>query len=819
MTTPDELANKYNEYFMRSILDELGDETLERVDWVTVEQVNLAVGACRVSFLGHDAGWVKFGKAIPNVGERVPMHSTFHGDKWIKLLTRPWEKIWDRSPAPIEATAGYPYHEFGGAGLDAWAGREYCTEFGYGFSVVADGSDSELGLPLNRDDMHAPELHPRIDVMVQMSDGEILWIFGEESEDPQMPELPDNCLELGRVISNVAASGWSDEVDNNVNYLFTDRRRDPDEPKRFFARSFNQAGARFTDIMQTPSLSDVLSLQAPSIFGDGRDGAGIAHSPTSGLFRLYNLANESLCGRSTGDCAYVELSNWGYVGANRLFAPPPPGVVAGDIVMAYIARAKEGGEIGRVGYTYIGKVILNDGAGLIMERTSPPEADINANNYYAYVMRVPQYSTLEMQTNSRCYTTPIYGGGPGALAIKTFDIQGAGRFDMSGSGCLGGDPGYQCGPPEGRTREGQGLKDKPLVDQENGIGMYGGGYGAQVEWCDPYNYNQGAGGAGGGAGQGGWDPSWTGYATGNGENGAFPNGLVTYTATGDPGPRGADTDTVSNLTSTPNYSAGYMRVGCGGGAGFASDQNGGDHGGTDGGGDGGGCIAMFCKQGSPLLDAGGARHAINWTPLFPTDSHVDPVLFGAGGGGGGCIYIASVLAQNPVADVSGQGGGIRYHAIHDDGWGGNGARGLIVLQRGSLLSGSFTPGVTIIDLPELIFNGTWISEPFDTGRPGYPKTLRSDWVLDGSDNIPPKFYIEGSNNAQFTEANVFYPPDGYFQAGDPDYPISDNLELDLTGIVLEPRRYWRVFAELDTGGVINMGDTPYIGFIDLTGVS
>lgn len=744
---------------------------------------------------------VSYGAGIPTVGSYYPVYRTLENDRWLKTLGLAIYKRWTYSPAPILPYTAYPYAEDHAASstLIAVGGMEYAETF-LG-ETLDDGRDPEyaqylLGAPVA--DLAPPSSLPRIAklVIADPGGGAPTWVYGVEAAEPVAPETPAGSFELGRVYATPTTTQIRPENQAFAptdGFIQIDTRRDELDETRLRAESWNEAGVTFSGVMRAPSVADQLELAPQNIFGDGRDGAGTA---LAGVH--YNLATDSICGRATGDCAFVELGAWGDDGSGHFMASPgPAGIVAGDQAMVYIARAKEGGAESMVGYTFLGVVDEVSGGAVLFERNNQGRPLFNAGDYYAYTIRVPQYSSVEAQVNSRLWITAAGEGGPGALAIKTWSWEGSGRINMSGAGCLGGALGsadltYDAGTH--RRHEGQGLRDKPAAEIGDGIGMYGGGDGQYGDSDFAAGVaTRGQGGAGGGWGWGGWGGSGTAIqADGYGEEGIDKPGVVT----GDVGERGAVTPggvSSAMLDVGARVQTGFLQLGCGGGVGhvaFSHIDTGSP------GGNGGGVVALFAREGSPLIDADGA------IPIRGNSG----LGFGAGGGGGGSIFFCMDEAANPNGAAVGQTGGPLWDdAFHIDGRGGNGGAGAIVLVRNSLGSGSFSPAASELDLPDFPTTGTWLSEPVDFGRTCSLATLEARWALDGTDNIPPRFRVFGANDAQMTEDAISYPEDGdAWQAGDPDYPIASGVELGISVVALAARRYWQVWVEMDTGT-----DTPY----------
>ncbi len=111
---------------------------------------------------------------------------------------------------------------------------------------------------------------------------------------------------------------------------------------------------------------------------------------------------------------------------------------------------------------------------------------------------------------------------------------------------------------------------------------------------------------------------------------------------------------------------------------------------------------------------------------------------------------------------------------------------------------------------------TWTSQTLDAGagntyRPNY---LTVNYTLDGTDNIAPKFEIQGSNTGAFAGEETTYPAGSgtWYQAGG-TYPIASGTALDVSSSVNTKFRYWRVIADINTGA--NTTDTPVVTSVEL----
>ncbi len=106
---------------------------------------------------------------------------------------------------------------------------------------------------------------------------------------------------------------------------------------------------------------------------------------------------------------------------------------------------------------------------------------------------------------------------------------------------------------------------------------------------------------------------------------------------------------------------------------------------------------------------------------------------------------------------------------------------------------------------------TWRSSIIDSGSGTnrfLPNRFTANWVLDGTDNIHPKFRVLGSTTGAFAGEETAYPLGGTFQHGTPNN-INNGEALDLSSMITGSGfRFWRVEATINTG--TNTGDTPKI---------
>lgn len=105
---------------------------------------------------------------------------------------------------------------------------------------------------------------------------------------------------------------------------------------------------------------------------------------------------------------------------------------------------------------------------------------------------------------------------------------------------------------------------------------------------------------------------------------------------------------------------------------------------------------------------------------------------------------------------------------------------------------------------------TWLSEILDAGENAslQPNKFIAQWELDGSDNIPPKFQLLGSNTGEFAGEETIYPSsDNYYQDNGP-FDLDNNIEKEIHPEVTNSFRYWRVKVYLDTG--LDQSDTPKV---------
>lgn len=110
---------------------------------------------------------------------------------------------------------------------------------------------------------------------------------------------------------------------------------------------------------------------------------------------------------------------------------------------------------------------------------------------------------------------------------------------------------------------------------------------------------------------------------------------------------------------------------------------------------------------------------------------------------------------------------------------------------------------------------SWTSDTIDAGSGNtyLPNSFTVNYTLDGSDNIAPKFQIEGSNTGNFSGEQTLYPATGaYYQSGTA-YPISSGVQLDISPQITARFRYWKVIAYIDTGATLS--DTPTVSSIEL----
>ncbi|HET9946446.1 MAG TPA: DUF2341 domain-containing protein [Patescibacteria group bacterium] len=111
---------------------------------------------------------------------------------------------------------------------------------------------------------------------------------------------------------------------------------------------------------------------------------------------------------------------------------------------------------------------------------------------------------------------------------------------------------------------------------------------------------------------------------------------------------------------------------------------------------------------------------------------------------------------------------------------------------------------------------SWYSDTTDAGAGNTyrPNSITVNYTLDGTDNIAPKFQIEGSNTGAFTGEQTIYPAGNatYYQSGG-TYPITNGTLQDVSSQVTSSFRYWKVVAYMDTGATST--DTPTITSIKL----
>lgn len=755
---------------------------------------------------------VKYGVGVPTVGSFYPCYQTREGERWIKILASPWSKVWTDSPASAVSSEGSPYAPITGLAVPmiAYAGIDYGTDEHSITPIDADpaGTNAAYGLAApgvlpgyaSVDALVAPVSNPRIDILALDAAGLVYWVHGAEAAEPVAPAVPVGSVEMGRVYLPVTATLVGREVDEGgagatQAYLMTDTRRDEIVPTRFRPVSFNQSGADFSGMMERPSTAGRLALSPTNIYGDGRDGAGVINTGTT-----VNLHTASICGRATADAAYVQLNNWGQAtGGYPLFAPPPAGVVAGDFVMAIIVQARENGDAAKAGACYVGRVRTNDGAGVVCELDPDQSFTVHGDvstNYYAYVMRVPQYASLTLNGTAVLTGDAFTEGGPGALAIKTLTSGGTGSIRLDGCGFKGGDAGYQCSAGQTRANEGEGYKIP--ATRTPGLGQFGGGDGGESELCSFNGNFDGAGGSGGGG---------HGAAGSAGANGADNTGGGVFVATGDGGDGGIAYGSAAMVTTTQRSSAGFIYLGSGGGAGPGT----GTHTNPSGkGGNGGGVVLLWTRTGQPNVNCDG-----NTGPRDPAARSQ-----GAGGGAGGAIYVCCESLSGPTLFARSQTGGIGWaDAFHHDGAGGAGADGRIHIARNSVSGGTVTPAPHFTDPPATLTTGEWLSEPVDLGRPGSVQRISAAWTLDGTDNIAPQFYLQGAHDVRGSDGAVRFPPAGaYWQAGDPTYPIVSGVVLSVGAVVTSARRYWRKGVRLDTG-TTTPTDTPTVEALEIAGVA
>ena len=95
---------------------------------------------------------------------------------------------------------------------------------------------------------------------------------------------------------------------------------------------------------------------------------------------------------------------------------------------------------------------------------------------------------------------------------------------------------------------------------------------------------------------------------------------------------------------------------------------------------------------------------------------------------------------------------------------------------------------------------TWTSETLDAGENNnfQPTLFTANWLLDGSDNLPPEFQLLGSNTGSFTGEETAF--------------LLENLVSgqgkELFNIITRGFRYWKVKVTLDTGN--NLSDSPRV---------
>jgi len=105
---------------------------------------------------------------------------------------------------------------------------------------------------------------------------------------------------------------------------------------------------------------------------------------------------------------------------------------------------------------------------------------------------------------------------------------------------------------------------------------------------------------------------------------------------------------------------------------------------------------------------------------------------------------------------------------------------------------------------------TWTSETIDAGagKTLQPNKFTATWILDGSDNIAPKFQILGSDTGAFGGEETVYPSASEYYQDGTTYDLNSGEEKDISGEIKTAYRYWKVKAYLDTGSTLT--DTPRI---------
>ncbi|WP_158079791.1 Ig-like domain-containing protein [Archangium sp. Cb G35] len=274
------------------------------------------------------------------------------------------------------------------------------------------------------------------------------------------------------------------------------------------------------------------------------------------------------------------------------------------------------------------------------------------------VIRVPEYTTVQVDTGATIEATPWDGASGGVIAFLVQNtLTNNGRVIATGVGFRGGQGsrtpaaeslgclGVDEAAPNGAAK-GEGVANVRYGPSHTGRGNVGNGGGGGV--C---LQSGGAGGGNGGVGgQGGWpnnEKDFPGYIR---EAGGMPGTQVQF---------------------SPFY---YLSMGSGGGAGHGVTGTGGD------GGRGGGIVFIRANAltGTGLIEAEGARGS--------TSTGVDA---GGGGGSGGTIYarFASTAACGNLRARGGLGGQSNGGTAFV-GTGGGGGGGVVLLQSSG---GTCTP--------------------------------------------------------------------------------------------------------------------------------
>ncbi len=615
---------------------------------------------------------------------------------------------------------------------------------------------------------------------------------------------------------------------------------------------FNSAGTTFSSGMQNPATSNQLGLKVNLDYGNGSDGA---LSVSSGTYNI-NTQNNPASGRSCADggdaVMYTSTATASATSTSIvLSSTPSAGCLSNGDEILIIDMQGTSGNNSSVGKYEI--VTVSSVASSTVNFSPALTNTYDGVGQKIMVQRIPQYTNVTVSLGATLTASAWNGTKGGVITLKasgTTTISGSVSGDAlgyaggtGGTGNAGGISGESYdgivgsgGASNNTGTAGGGSGDNTSSKGTTAVRGGGGGGGADLAGQSDDGAGAGAGGGyggGGGGGGGGADCSLgstagtggdTGVSAGGGGSnsncsaggaggnagfpggGAFPGAAGSGSTTGQGGGGGGSTSRGAGgaggggLYGTNDLSTMYL--GSGGGGGGGSNQQAGT---AASGGNGGGIIFIY---GSNITVTGSLTS--NGAQGGAANNHFG----GSGGGSGGSVKILSGSLSIGTSLVTASGGATSAGSAVA-GAGGGGGVGRIAIYSTTVSPGTTTPTYNSLTAGTVgsFASGeqTWFSDTQDLGtnNSAKPNYFTATWALDGTDNIAPKFQLQGSNDnfSTFTTFPNPYDSTAYYQNGG-TYSITSGTALDITSQVNLSFRYWRVKVAINTGA--NTTDSPLV---------